>query len=152
MKEVKLIGPIIGILALIFAYYKAISINKVDVGNDKMKEISSHIQEGAMAFLSREYKTLVIFVAILFVVLGIGIDWGTAISFIVGAVFSALAGFFGMRVATKANVRTANAAEKSGMNKALSVAFSGGAVMGMSVVGLGLLGVGTLYYIFSKDA
>ncbi len=150
--ELKVLAPIIGIISLLFAYYKATSINKVDVGNDKMKEISSHIHEGAMAFLSREYKSLAIFVAVLFVVLGFGINWGTAVSFIVGAIFSALAGFFGMTVATKANVRTANAAQKSGMNKALSVAFSGGAVMGMSVVGLGLLGVGSLYYFFTKDA
>ncbi len=147
-----IIVPIIGVVALIFAYYKAASINKVDVGTDKMKEISSYIQEGAMAFLSREYKTLVIFVAILFVILGVGIGWYTAICFIIGAVFSALAGFFGMRVATKANVRTANAAKESGMNKALDVAFSGGAVMGMAVVGLGLLGVGSLYLIFKDPA
>ncbi len=147
-----IIVPIIGVIALIFAYYKAASINKVDVGTERMKEISSYIQEGAMAFLSREYKTLVIFVAILFIILGIGIGWYTAICFIVGAVFSALAGFFGMRVATKANVRTANAAKESGMNKALDVAFSGGAVMGMAVVGLGLLGVGSLYLIFKDPA
>ncbi|MBS4537764.1 sodium-translocating pyrophosphatase [Clostridium sp. D2Q-11] len=146
------LAPIVGILALVFALYKSNTINRVEVGNDKMKEISSYIQEGAMAFLSREYKSLAIFVIILFIILGIGINWETAGSFIVGAVFSALAGFFGMRVATKANVRTANAAKESGMNKALSVAFSGGAVMGMSVVGLGLLGIGTLYYLFSRDA
>ncbi|EOD00762.1 sodium-translocating pyrophosphatase [Caldisalinibacter kiritimatiensis] len=145
------LAPIAGIIALLFAYYKANKIGKVDVGTERMKEISSYIQEGAMAFLSREYKTLIVFVAILFVVLGFGIDWNTAFCFLVGATFSALAGFFGMRVATKANVRTANAAKESGMNKALDVAFSGGAVMGMSVVGLGLLGVGALYLIF-KDA
>ncbi|WP_143153549.1 sodium-translocating pyrophosphatase [Caloranaerobacter azorensis] len=150
--KLNIIVPIIGVIALIFAYYKAASINKVDVGTERMKEISSYIQEGAMAFLSREYKTLVIFVAILFIILGIGIGWKTAICFIVGAVFSALAGFFGMRVATKANVRTANAAKESGMNKALDVAFSGGAVMGMAVVGLGLLGVGSLYLIFKDPA
>ncbi|WP_427339024.1 sodium-translocating pyrophosphatase [Caloranaerobacter sp. DY30410] len=150
--KLNIIVPIIGVIALIFAYYKAASINKVDVGTERMKEISSYIQEGAMAFLSREYKTLVIFVAILFIILGIGIGWYTAICFIVGAVFSALAGFFGMRVATKANVRTANAAKESGMNKALDVAFSGGAVMGMAVVGLGLLGVGSLYLIFKDPA
>ena len=150
--ELIYLAPVIGVIALVFAIYKASTINKVDVGNDRMKEISSYIQEGAMAFLSREYKSLAIFVAILFFVLGFGIGWSTAISFIFGALFSALAGFFGMRVATKANVRTANAAKESGMNKALSVAFSGGAVMGMSVVGLGLLGVGTLYFIFTRDA
>ncbi|KPU26486.1 potassium transporter [Caloranaerobacter sp. TR13] len=150
--KLNIIVPIIGVVALLFAYYKAASINKVDVGTDRMKEISSYIQEGAMAFLSREYKTLVVFVAILFVILGIGIGWYTAICFVIGAVFSALAGFFGMRVATKANVRTANAAKESGMNKALDVAFSGGAVMGMAVVGLGLLGIGSLYLIFKDPA
>jgi K(+)-stimulated pyrophosphate-energized sodium pump len=143
------LAPAIGLLALLFAYYKAYKIGKVDVGTERMKEISSYIQEGAMAFLTREYRTLIIFVSILFVILGIGIGWETAICFLVGAVFSALAGFFGMRVATKANVRTANAAKESGMNKALDVAFSGGAVMGMAVVGLGLLGLGTLYIIFN---
>lgn len=147
-----LLAPIVGVIALIFAFYKSSLINKVNPGNERMKEIASYIQEGAMAFLSREYKYLAIFVVVLFVILGIGINWFTAISFIIGAVFSALAGFFGMRVATKANVRTANAAMEKGMNKALSVAFSGGAVMGMSVVGLGLLGIGSLYYFFSKDA
>jgi K(+)-stimulated pyrophosphate-energized sodium pump len=143
-----IIAPIVGVVALLYAYYKAVTINKVDVGTDRMKEISSYIHEGAMAFLSREYKTLVIFAGILFVILGLGIGWSTALCFLVGALFSALAGFFGMQVATKANVRTANAAKESGMNKALSVAFSGGAVMGMAVVGLGIIGVSVLYLIF----
>ncbi|MTI46957.1 sodium-translocating pyrophosphatase [Sporosalibacterium faouarense] len=149
--ELLYLAPVVGVIALLFALYKASTINKVAVGNERMKEISSHIQEGAMAFLSREYKSLAIFVIVLFIILGFGIDWGTSISFLVGAIFSALAGFFGMKVATKANVRTANAAKESGINKALSVAFSGGAVMGMSVVGLGLLGIGTLYFIFTRD-
>lgn len=152
MDNAILFAPLVGVVALIFAYYKASSINKVDAGNDRMKEISSYIHEGAMAFLSREYKSLAIFVVVLFIVLAVGISPLTAVSFLIGAVFSALAGFFGMKVATKANVRTANAAKESGMNKALSVAFSGGAVMGMSVVGLGLLGVGTLYFLFTKNA
>ncbi|MTI66382.1 MAG: sodium-translocating pyrophosphatase [Firmicutes bacterium] len=145
-----IIAPIVGVLALLFAFSKASSIDKVGEGNDRMKEIAAHIQEGAMAFLSREYKSLAIFVVVLFFILTFGINLQTAVSFIVGAFFSALAGFFGMRVATKANVRTANAADKSGMNKALSVAFSGGSVMGMSVVGLGLLGVGSLYLVFTN--
>lgn len=143
-----LFAPIAGILALIFAYILTQRINAVSAGTDRMKEIASYIQEGSMAFLSRQYKALAIFAAVLFVVLGIGISWLTAICFLIGSFFSALAGFFGMRVATKANVRTANAAMESGMNKALSVAFSGGAVMGMSVVGLGLIGIGVLYMIF----
>ena len=138
-----------GVLALIFAYYLVVvRINKVEIGTDRMKEISGYIHDGAMAFLKREYKTLVIFVVVLAAIITVGIDYKTAISFVFGALFSALAGFFGMKVATKANVRTANAAREKGMNQALSVAFSGGAVMGMSVVGLGLLGIGLIYLIF----
>jgi len=144
-----ILAPIIGLVALVFAYFLANKINKVEVGTERMKEISSYIHEGSMAFLTREYKYLVIFVIALTIILAIGIDVLTALSFIVGAVFSALTGFFGMQVATKANVRTANGAREGGMNKALSVAFSGGAVMGMSVVGLGILGVGGLFVILS---
>lgn len=146
-------APIAGILALLFAFYKASSINKVSPGNDRMKEISTYIQEGAMAFLKREYKSLAIFIVILFIVLTIapGLGIKTAICFIIGALFSILAGFFGMKVATKANVRTANVAKEYGMTKALNIAFSGGSVMGMCVVGLGILGLGLLYLIF-RDA
>ncbi|MCT4563852.1 MAG: sodium-translocating pyrophosphatase [Maledivibacter sp.] len=145
------LAPVVGIIALVFAFVLTSKINKVEVGTERMKEISSYIQEGAMAFLTREYRTLVIFAAILFVVIGVGLkSWLTAVCFLIGALFSACAGFIGMRVATKANVRTANAAKEGGMNKALSIAFSGGAVMGMAVVGLGLLGVGGLYLYF-KD-
>lgn len=143
-----IIAPIIGVVALLYAYYKALSVNKVDAGNERMKEIASYIHEGAMAFLTREYKSVAIFAIILFFILGFGINWPTAIAFAIGASFSILAGFFGMTVATKANVRTANAARTSGMNKALEVAFSGGVVMGMVVVGLGLIGTGTLWIIF----
>ncbi|NLW23243.1 MAG: sodium-translocating pyrophosphatase [Tissierellia bacterium] len=141
-------APIVGILALLFALYKANSINKVSPGNDRMKEIASYIEEGAMAFLQREYRVLSIFVVALFIILTLAINFKTAICFLVGAIFSVLAGYIGMKVATKANVRTANSAMEEGMNKALNVAFSGGAVMGMCVVGLGLLGVGILYIIF----
>lgn len=148
--EFTVLAPIVGLVALIFAFLLASKIDKVSVGTDRMKEISSYIQEGAMAFLTREYKALVVFAAVLFLVIAIGINLLTAVCFLIGALFSALAGFFGMRVATKANVRTANAAKESGMNKALSVAFSGGAVMGMSVVGLGLLGIGGLYLLIGK--
>jgi len=146
-----LIAAGVGVLALFFALYLVISkINTVDVGNERMKEISTYIQKGAMAFLMREYKALVVFVVLLAVVISVGLNAKTMIAFVVGAVFSTLAGFIGMRVATKANVRTANAAMKGGMNKALSVAFSGGAVMGMSVVGLGIIGVSIVYLVF-KD-
>mgnify|MGYP003582678404 FL=1 len=144
-----MLAPVSGVLALLFALVLTNRINKVDVGNDRMKEISSYIHEGAMAFLTREYKVLVVFVAALFVILAIGINLLTAVCFLFGALFSTLAGFFGMQVATKANVRTANAAKEGGMNQALSVAFSGGAVMGMCVVGLGIVGVGVLYIVLT---
>ncbi|HZX46782.1 MAG TPA: sodium-translocating pyrophosphatase [Clostridia bacterium] len=150
MNELFYVVPAVGIVALVFAFILSSRIEKADVGTDRMKEISSYIQEGAMAFLAREYKSLAIFVVVLFFVLTFLIDWQTAVCFIVGGLFSAATGYFGMRVATKANVRTANGA-RQGMNKALSVAFSGGAVMGMSVVGFGVLGLGILYIIF-KDA
>ena len=142
--------PIIGLIALLFAAFLSSKINKVSAGDDRMKEISSYIHEGAMAFLKREYKTLAIFIVILFVILAVGINVQTAVCFLVGSIFSTLAGFFGMQVATRANVRTANAAREKGMNGALSVAFSGGAVMGMCVVGLGILGVSALYIILTS--
>ena len=149
--DMGLVAAGIGVVALIFAFYLASSrINTVSSGSKRMDEIATYIQEGAMAFMRREYKSLVIFAAIVAAVIIVGIGWETGVSFILGASFSGAAGFIGMRVATKANVRTANAAMENGMNRALSVAFSGGAVMGMSVVGLGLLGVGILYVIF-KD-
>ena len=145
-------APIAGILALLYAFYLSKKVIKEDPGTEKMQKISNAIHKGAIAFLKREYKTLAIFVIVVFFVLGLssGIGWATAICFVVGAAFSILAGFFGMMVATRANTRTANAAAKSGKNKALQIAFSGGAVMGMSVVGLGILGIGILYMIF-KD-
>lgn len=152
--------PAFGLLALLFAFWKTTWINKQDAGTEKMKEISGYIREGAMAFLNAEYKILIIFVlvvAVLLVIANLGKSSPEnfksplmALSFVVGAFCSALSGYFGMRVATKANVRTTSAARDS-LNKALRVAFSGGTVMGMSVVGLGLLGLGLLlilYYIF----
>jgi K(+)-stimulated pyrophosphate-energized sodium pump len=144
------IAPIIGVVALIVALIFSKRVTAVDAGTDRMKELASYIHEGAMAFLTREYKMLGVFIAVLFVILTVtpGLGLMTAICFLVGAFFSILAGFFGMQVATKANVRTANAAKESGINKALATAFSGGAVMGMCVVGLGLLGVSVLYLIF----
>lgn len=147
MEKLIYLAPVLGIVALLFAFVLASKVNKMDEGTDRMKEIAASIREGARAFLSAEYKILVIFAAVLFVLIGFGVNWPTAICFVIGAVFSTLAGFFGMTVATNANVRTANAARTSGMNKALSLAFSGGAVMGMCVVGLGLLGVGLIYAV-----
>ena len=141
------LAPLFAAVALLFALYKARYVSKCDAGNSRMQEIAAAIAEGASAFLRAEYKILAIFIVVLFVLITIFIDFGTAVCFVIGACFSILAGFFGMRVATKANVRTANAALTSGMNKALSVAFSGGSVMGMCVVGLGLLGCSLIYII-----
>jgi len=152
--DISLLAAGTGLIALLFAFFLVnAKINSVSAGNERMKEISSYIHEGAMAFLKREYKALVIFAVVLAVIIAVGLNQDgkglpTAISFLVGAIFSSLAGFIGMQVATKANVRTANAAKEGGMNKALSVAFSGGAVMGMSVVGLGIIGIGVLYKIY----
>ena len=142
--------PVAAVIALLFAAYLAGKVGKQDAGTDRMKEIAGAIAEGARAFLMAEYKILVIFVVVLFVLIGFGISWVTAVCFVIGALFSTIAGYCGMTVATKANVRTANAAKESGMNKALSIAFSGGAVMGMCVAGLGALGV-SLVYIVTKN-
>ena len=143
-------APVLAILALVFAAAKTSMVSKADAGTDRMKEIAGSISEGAHAFLFAEYKILVIFVAVLFVLIGLFISWKTAVCFLVGAAFSVAAGYVGMNVATKANVRTANAARTSGMNRALSLAFAGGSVMGMCVVGLGLLGCSVIYAI-TKD-
>ena len=142
------LAPIVGVLALLFAAYKASFVSRQDAGNERMKEISSYISEGAMAFLTREYKALVVFVVVLAIILAVGLkSIPTAICFIVGAIFSVAAGYVGMKVATKANVRTTNAAWKGGLGKALDVAFSGGVVMGMCVVGLGIIGISCAYFL-----
>ena len=145
------LAPILAVVALLFAAYKTAFVSKADAGTERMREIAASINEGARAFLFAEYRILVIFIVVLFLLIGFLMhSWTTAICFLCGALFSILAGYIGMNVATKANVRTANAARESGMNKALSIAFSGGSVMGMCVVGLGLLGVSVLYMI-TKD-
>ena len=150
MEKLLYYTPLVGGFALIFALFRALWIGKKDPGNERMQEISAAIHGGAKAFLFAEYKILVFFVLALFVAIGCFISWPTALSFIIGAAFSIVAGYFGMNVATKANVRTAQAAAKGGMKAALSVAFSGGAVMGMCVVGLGLLGISSIYAV-TKD-
>ena len=148
MENYMYLVPVAAVIALIFAAYLARKVGRQSAGTERMKEIAAAIAEGARAFLTAEYKILIIFVAVLFVLIGIGIgNWVTAICFVVGALFSTVAGYCGMTVATKANVRTANAAKESGMNKALSIAFSGGAVMGMCVAGLGALGVSLVYNV-----
>lgn len=148
-----------GVIALIYAIILALRISKKDSGTERMKEIASSINEGAKAFLFSEYKILIVFVAVIFAIItAVGIitgndtlNWKTALAFLCGAVLSTVAGYCGMSVATKANVRTANAARKKGLNGALSVAFSGGAVMGMCVSGLGLLGVCLIYALTGDD-
>ena len=143
--------PVAAVIALLFAAYLAAKVSRQDAGTERMKEIAGAIADGARAFLTAEYKILIVFVVVLFVLIGLGVgNWVTAVCFVVGALFSTIAGYCGMTVATKANVRTANAAKESGMNKALSIAFSGGAVMGMCVAGLGALGV-SLVYIVTKN-
>lgn len=143
--------PVSGLLALGFAFWKSMSVRKQDPGNEAMQEIGRAVREGAMAFLTREYKVLSIFVIAVAALLYFGnMSGGTemvAVSFIFGAVCSALAGYFGMRVATLANHRTTQAARTS-LNKALIVAFNGGSVMGMSVVGLGVVGLSSLFYLY----
>ena len=153
MESLIFLAPALAVVALLFAVYKIAFVSKQDAGTDRMKEIAASINEGAKAFLFAEYKILAIFIVVLFLAIGLFLgenSWITAVCFLCGALFSILAGYIGMNVATKANVRTANAARESGMNKALSVAFSGGSVMGMCVVGLGLLGASVLYMIIGK--
>ena len=153
MESLMYLAPALAIVALLFAIYKISFVSKQAAGTDRMKEIAASINEGAKAFLFAEYKILAIFIVVLFLAIGLFLgedSWVTAVCFLCGALFSILAGYVGMNVATKANVRTANAARESGMNKALSIAFSGGSVMVMCVVGLGLLGASVLYMIIGK--
>ncbi|MDD7511856.1 MAG: sodium-translocating pyrophosphatase [Peptostreptococcaceae bacterium] len=138
------VAPITAAVGLLVAFILASWIAKADEGTERMKELAGFIREGAMAFLKREYKTMVIVVAALFVAIGFGVGWITAVLYLVGAGFSVLAGFFGMKVATLGNVRTAWAAKEAGMPKALKIAFRSGAVMGLCVSGLGLLGLGVV--------
>ena len=145
-----LIPLICGIIALVTTIFISNNILKKDPGKGEMKEIAQHIEEGAMAFLTKEYKYLVIFIVFVFVVIASFLSIKTAIAFLVGAVSSIIAGYIGMRIAVKSNVRTAQAA-KNGMKEALSVSFSGGTVMGLCVVGLGLLGLGVLTIVFDLN-
>ena len=147
--------PLFGVLALLFVFYKNAWVSKQDPGNEKMQTIASNISKGAMAFLRAEYKVLAIFVIAVAGLLAFkgsaeeGSSWLVAVSFVIGAICSGLAGFIGMMVATKANVRTTNAAQES-LGKGLEVAFSGGSVMGLGVVGLGVLGLSSLFLIYSN--
>ena len=142
-----------GVLAMLFSFWKTSWINKQSQGNDRMKAIGSNIADGAMAFLRAEYRILAVFVIAVAFILGYANSGRSdssamiSLSFIIGALASGLAGFLGMKVATKANNRTTHAAERS-LAKALNVAFSGGSVMGLSVVGLGVLRLGGLLYLY----
>lgn len=152
MEYLNLLAPVFAICAILYVAFKTKQISKADPGTDRMKEIAGYIAEGARAFLLSEYRVLVFFVAVLFVLLSIFINFATAICFLIGAAFSVAAGYIGMNTAVKANVRTANAARTAGMNKALALAFGGGSVMGMCVVGLGLLGCSVIYLITENSA
>lgn len=138
-------APVAAVIGLVVAFLLATWIAKTDEGTDRMKEIAGYIREGAMAFLRREYKTMVVVIVVLFLLIGFGLNWLTAGLYVLGACLSVLAGFFGMKVATLGNVRTANAANVSGMSLALKIAFRSGAVMGLCVSGLGLLGLGLVF-------
>lgn len=144
--------PVMGAIGLLYTFIKFNWVSKQDAGNDRMKEISTYIAEGAMAFLKAEYKILSYFVIVVALLLGFMATrnehshWSIAVAFIIGAVFSALAGFIGMKIATKSNVRTAQAARTS-LKKALSVSFTGGSVMGLGVAGLAVLGLGGLFIV-----
>ncbi len=142
-----LFGTVLGIAVLVYAFMGYREISSLPEGSDKMKEIASAIHEGAMVFLQREYRIIGIFVAVVFVLLGLFISWTTAVAYIAGAFCSMTAGFFGMKSATKANVRTAQAASSEGQGKALTVAFKGGNVMGLSVAGIGLLGLSVAFVL-----
>lgn len=142
MNVLAIIAVASAIIGLAVAVGLASWIGKAEEGTDRMKEIAGYIREGAMAFLTREYKTMAIVIIVLFLLIGFFIDWVTGVLYVCGALLSVLAGFFGMKVATLGNVRTANAAKESGMNLALKIAFRSGAVMGLAVTGLGLFGLG----------
>lgn len=154
--DMSILVPIGGLLALLFAGYLYYFVKRKSPGNEKMNELSKAIRKGAMAFLNSEYKILIIFVIVISALLFISsffevttIHWGSSVAFIIGAIFSGLAGNIGMRVATMANSRTAEASKKD-LSNGLSVAFSSGAVMGMCVVGLGVLGIFSLYILFNN--
>ncbi|WP_265822018.1 sodium-translocating pyrophosphatase [Geovibrio ferrireducens] len=150
MSMMMYLAPVLGVVGLIVAYVIYSSVKSKSAGNEKMKEISDMIHDGAMAFLGREYKVLSFFVAIVFILMLFSSSLGiyTAVAFLAGALCSVAAGFFGMKSATRANVRTSEAARSGGMAAALSVSYNGGAVMGLSVASLGLIGVGILFMIF----
>lgn len=149
----RILPPVVGVIALAVAGVLAVWVSRQDSGNDRMREISGYIHSGAMAFLRQEYITMAIVIVVLALIICFAISPVTAVLYVAGALFSVLAGYFGMQVATRGNVRTAAAAQSGGINKALGVAFKSGAVMGLSVVGLGILGVGLAFLLLpGKEA
>src|SRR5215204_6560413 len=155
MNSLVYLVPAMGLIGLLYTLWKFLWVSKQDAGTERMKEISNYIAEGAMAFLRAEWKILTYFGIIVALLLGFMASrnphshWFISIAFLIGAFFSALAGYIGMRAATKANVRTAHAARTS-LSKALNVSFTGGAVMGMGVAGLAVLGLGGLFIALSQ--
>jgi len=148
MDNLGIYAAVFGLVGLIFALVLTFWIKSQEVGSDKLKELADTIHKGAMVFLKREYSILMIFIVIVVILLSVFVGWRTGVAFVSGAFLSMLAGYFGMNSATMANVRTANAAAEKGQSAALTIAFSGGAVMGMSVASLGLLGLGIFFYIY----
>ncbi|RLF56728.1 MAG: sodium-translocating pyrophosphatase, partial [Thermoplasmata archaeon] len=151
MQGLTIYAPFIGILSLIIAWLIYGYVKKQPNGNQLMQELEEAIHSGAMAFLKREYSTLLIFIAVVFILLGWGIAWKTAIAFVTGAFCSMLAGFSGMTAATRGNARTAEAANKFGQARALNVSYFSGSVMGLAVAGLGVLGLGFWFWIYGGN-
>ena len=149
--NILLIPPLLGLIGMIAAYIVYTLVMKYPDGEDKVKKIGDQIHRGALAFMKTEYTYLLMFMSVLVVLVWLGLGMHSAIAVIVGAACSSVAGFIGMYAATKANVRTATAAQKDGAAAALSVSFYGGSVMGLCVASLGLIGLGTLYYFFNTD-
>ena len=150
MQELTAVAPVLGVVGLIVAGFVYLGIKRESPGNELMQEIAESIHLGAMVFLRREYTMVLIFVGLVFIALSLALNVWTGAAFLTGATFSMTAGFFGMKAATRANVRTTQAAKDGGISAALTVAFNGGAVMGISVASLGLLGLGIYYYYTSE--
>src|SRR6056300_841754 len=149
--ELQMFAPILGVVGFVIAIVLYNVVKSEPVGNERMKEIGDDIHNGAMAFLGREYRVLAIFIVIVFCLIAVGMNLQTALAFVGGALCSMTCGFIGMKAATRANVRTTEAARASGQAKALEVSFNGGAVMGLAVASLGLVGVGIAYMAFGGD-
>lgn len=151
MQDLTIYAPYLGVLGLIIAYFVFIYVKRHPNGNQVMRDLEEMIHSGAMAFLKKEYSTLLFFIAIVFLLLGFAISWRTAIAFVTGAFCSMLAGFSGMSAATRGNSRTAHAANKYGQAEALSISYFSGSVMGLSVASLGLLGLGFWFWYYGGD-